>query len=235
VLFDYGDTLFRFHYDERAHERALGVLLSHLGAEASAAAAFQAFWRLFEEATAEAGDHGELRYAELMMQVLASIGVEPGEQELAEAIRLEHRAWDEARELHPDTVALLRTLRRAGIRLGLVSNAFDPPDLMHEDLRLHGIADLLDAAVFSSELGVRKPHPAIYQAVLDRLGVPAERALFVGDRVREDVLGPAALGMATCLATYYRQDEGDHSRADFRARSVLDILRFVGVSEAFAG
>jgi putative hydrolase of the HAD superfamily len=197
--------------------------------------AFDAFWRLFDEARAAAGDHGELRYAELMMDVLADVGVHPGPEELRQALRLEHRAWDEARELHADTPELLSTLREAGIAIGLVSNAFDPPELMHEDLQQHGIDRLLDAAVFSSEIGVRKPHPAIYRHVIDRLGVAPERALFVGDRVLEDIVGPAKLGMATCLATYYRSDEGDHSRADFRAQSLLEIFTFVGVTRTPKG
>jgi putative hydrolase of the HAD superfamily len=193
------------------------------------------FRRLFDEAQDAAGDHGELRYAELMMRVLAEVGVRPGDGELREALRLEHRAWDEARTLHPDTPRLLAALREAGLATGLVSNAFDPPELMHEDLRIHGIAALLDAAVFSSEVGVRKPHPAIYRHVLDRLAVVPERALFVGDRVREDIDGPAALGMSTCLAVYYRRDEDDHSRATFCAQSPLEILTFVGVSGTIAG
>ena len=67
---------------------------------------------------------------------------------------------------------------------------------------------------FSSEIGLRKPAPRIYQAVLERLGVEPADALFVGDRVREDVQGPAALGMRTCLVTYFRVDAGDHGLAD---------------------
>ena len=67
------------------------------------------------------------------------------------------------------------------------------------------------------------------------LAVAPERALFVGDRVREDIDGPAALGMSTCLAVYYRRDEDDHSRATFCAQSPLEILTFVGVSGTIAG
>ena len=56
--------------------------------------------------------------------------------------------------------------------------------------------------------------PEIYEAALERLGIRPADALFVGDRVREDVQGPAALGMRTCLVTYFRIDAGDHSLAD---------------------
>jgi putative hydrolase of the HAD superfamily len=157
--------------------------------------------------------------------VLAEGGVETEGPALYEALRAEHRAWAPARELHPQSVELLRTLRADGLRIGLVSNAFDPGEFMREDLALHGIDGLLDAAVFSSEIGVRKPDPRIYRAVLDQLGVEPDRALFVGDRVLEDVQGPAALGMHTCLATYYRSDEGDQTLAGAIAKEPLDVVR----------
>jgi putative hydrolase of the HAD superfamily len=71
---------------------------------------------------------------------------------------------------------------------------------------------------------VRKPGPAIYRAALDQIGVEPANALFVGDRVREDVQGPAALGMRTCLVTYFRSDGGDHSLADAVAASPAEVL-----------
>jgi len=70
--------------------------------------------------------------------------------------------------------------------------------------------------------------------VLDALGVQPENALFVGDRVREDIQGPAALGMRTCLVTYFRVDEGDHSLADSVAASPADVLAAVDRTMAAA-
>jgi predicted HAD superfamily phosphohydrolase YqeG len=52
----------------------------------------------------------------------------------------------------------------------------------------------------------------------------------VGDRVLEDVVGPARVGMRTCLATYLRDDDGDHSLADHIAARPLDVLRIVDYS-----
>jgi putative hydrolase of the HAD superfamily len=205
----------------------LRTLIEQVGGDVPAERVFEEFARRFHAAEQVLGEHGELRYADLMADVLEAVGIRLGEDGLASALRAEHRAWDSARELHPQTTRMLGSLRRRGLAIGLVSNAFDPPDLMHEDLERHGIAALIDAAVFSSEVGVRKPHPAIYREVLDRLGVDPARSLFVGDRVREDVQGPAALGMLTCLAMYYRLDEGDHSLADFHARAPLDVVEIV--------
>ena len=61
------------------------------------------------------------------------------------------------------THALLDSLRDRGLATGLVSNAFDPGWLLHGDLARMGLAERLDAAVFSSEIGKRKPHPAIFE------------------------------------------------------------------------
>ena len=220
VLFDYGDTLFAFRYEERTHEGAVRALLDALAVDADPQLFVDGFWRHFDAVRSELPANAEVVYQELMAAVLVEGGVDTDGPALYEALRAEHRAWAPARELHPQSIELLETLRADGLRIGLVSNAFDPGEFMREDLAVHGIAGLIDAAVFSSELGVRKPDPRIYCAVLDE---PA-RALFVGDRVLEDVQGPAALGMDTCLATYYRSDEGDQTLAGAIAKEPLDVV-----------
>jgi putative hydrolase of the HAD superfamily len=65
----------------------------------------------------------------------------------------------------------------------------------------NGVGELTEAVLFSSQLGRRKPAPEIYRAALDALGVDPERALFVGDRVREDYDGPRAVGMRAVICT----------------------------------
>lgn len=228
VLFDYGDTLFRFRYDERTHVQALDGLLRELGEdEVSADALFLEVDRRLGPALDARGEHGEMDYLALVREALEAVGVSVQDAALASAMRVEHRGWDGNRELHADAVALLRGVRERGLAVGMVSNAFDIPELMHEDLELMGIAELFDVAVFSSELGVRKPHPDIYLHVLDRLGVAPAQAIFVGDRVLEDVVGPGRLGMQTCLACYYRRDAGDHGLADHRIDAPLQLLAII--------
>jgi putative hydrolase of the HAD superfamily len=166
-------------------------------------------------------------YAELVREALAALDLGVGPEALIPAMRAGHREWDANVSVHPDALALLRGVRQRGLAVGLVSNALDPGELMREDMALAGVADLVDFAVFSSELGIRKPHPGIYRHVLDGLGVAPSRALFVGDRVLEDVIGPARVGMRTCLATYLRDDPGDHSLADHVATRPLDVLSII--------
>ena len=186
VLFDYGDTLFRFRYDERTHAAALAGLLEELGrADVSADALFLEVDHRLGPGLDARGEHGELDYLALVRDALAAVGVVVDEQALLRAVRAEHRGWDANRQLHPDSLRLLAAVRERGLRVGMVSNTFDIPELMHEDLALMGLTDVIDAAVFSSELGVRKPHPAIYLHVLELLGVaPARRPVRGRPRAR---------------------------------------------------
>ena len=65
-----------------------------------------------------------------------------GDDELERFLEAEHAAWAPARRMGATTHALLESLRNRGLRLGLVSNAFDPPALLHRDLADAGIAEL---------------------------------------------------------------------------------------------
>ena len=57
-----------------------------------------------------------------------------------------------------------------------------------------GLRGLFKVALSSCYLGLRKPEPAIYRRALDILDGPAERILFIDDRV-QNVAGAAAVGM----------------------------------------
>jgi putative hydrolase of the HAD superfamily len=204
------------------------MLLDHLGAGQVDAE------RLFEEVDARLADaleargtEGELDFAVVVRESLAAVDVGADPDRVVDAMRAGQRAWEPQRELHPDTIDLLREVRRLGLLTGLVSNTFDPAVLMEEDLVLQGIDGLIDVAVFSSALGIRKPHAGIYAHALERLEVQASRTLFVGDRVLEDVIGPSRAGMRTCLVTWFRSDGGDHGLADHVAEKPLDVLHIV--------
>lgn len=228
VVFDYGDTLISFAYDDETHARSLATLLEQLGATGvDGERLFAEVERRFGPALEARGEQGEMDYAELVREALAALDLGVDRQALLSALRAGHREWDGNVTVLPEAAELLAGVRRRGLAVGVVSNAIDPGELMREDMALHGIAGLVDFAVFSSELGIRKPHPGIYQHALDGLGVAPSQALFVGDRVLEDVIGPARVGMRTCLATYLREDAGDHSLADHIAAQPLDVLRIV--------
>jgi putative hydrolase of the HAD superfamily len=227
VLFDWGDTLMDFQFDEELMDRAFRAGLQALDRDDLAPADdIRAHFReRFEPLFWVPGTLEEIEYPGMIRDALAHFGTELSDEELARFLEAEHAAWQPARVLGSTTHALLDALREDGLKLGLVSNAFDPGWLLRRDLEQMGIEQRIDIAVFSSEVGKRKPHPAIFETALAALGVAPERTLFVGDRLYEDVRGAGELGMTTVQALWFRADEHpDGGEPDFQAFTQFDVL-----------
>lgn len=93
----------------------------------------------------------------------------------------------------PGAVELLRGLRDAGRRIGLLTNG--PPDIQRLKLSQLGAADLFDSVVISGESGVGKPDPDAFALVLSGIGAVAPDAVMIGDSWTRDVEGAARVGM----------------------------------------
>lgn len=97
----------------------------------------------------------------------------------------------------PAAVPLLAELRRRGLRTGIVSNTpwGSSGAVWRADLERLGLAAGIDVAVFCTDVGWRKPAPAIFERALLQLGLQASDVLFVGDDPARDVAGALAVGM----------------------------------------
>jgi putative hydrolase of the HAD superfamily len=230
VLFDWGDTLFHFAYDEALLEAGWEAGLAAIGRDGLPRheEAAERFRERYMPLLWVPGAVEEVEYPGMVRELLAGFEVELDDEELHGFLEAEHAAWEPARQMGAHTHALLDSLRDRGLKTGLVSNAFDPGWLLHNDLERMGIAHRLDAAVFSSEVGRRKPDESIFRAALDELRVEPEKALFVGDRRYEDVRGARGVGMTTVQAFWFRADDDERGLdPDYEAFTPMDVLNVV--------
>lgn len=109
---------------------------------------------------------------------------------VAEWVRVENFA------LYDDVLPCFELLRRADLKLGLVSNTSRDLD---EIVAAFALVDYIDVAVASVEIGLSKPSPAIFGVALERAHVEAAAAVMVGDSVEDDVRGALACGMGAVL------------------------------------
>jgi putative hydrolase of the HAD superfamily len=124
--------------------------------------------------------------------VARRLGAEPSPQalEAAAALRLTHeRRFGTPR---PDAEPLLRALRERGLRIGVVSDCSAELPTYFAELP---IAPYVDAPVFSSVTGHRKPAPENYLACCAALGVEPAECLYVGDGGSNELAGARAVGM----------------------------------------
>ncbi len=98
--------------------------------------------------------------------------------------------------LIPGAAQLVRTLKRRGYRLGLVADG--PSATFTNNLGPYGLYDLFDAYAISEQVGVEKPHPAMFEAALSQLGIEQAdygRVVMVGNYLARDIAGANALGL----------------------------------------
>jgi len=154
---------------------------------------FQAAW----EATAHGRQTGEYPTIEANIRgFCAERGwpVDGGAMSRALAIRDELYG----RKFHPRDGAIetLSALRERGVPIALVSMC--PPDTPGH-WHASEMAPYVDVTVFSNEVRLRKPDPAIYRYATDRLGVDPAACLYCGDGAYGELAGAEALGMTAVL------------------------------------
>jgi putative hydrolase of the HAD superfamily len=123
------------------------------------------------------------------------LGLPAGRREILAALDAYARAVYGWAVVFPDARATLRQLRAQGFRLGLLSNTWWAAAWHDADLATHGLAELLDAVVYTSDLPRSKPHPSVFSEVAARLGVDPVTCVMVGDRMVDDVMGALGAGM----------------------------------------
>jgi putative hydrolase of the HAD superfamily len=234
VLFDLGDTLVdlgegRGDYEARLIGRSAHVydVLAGLGAavrdrERFAAALAHESEALYQAALAE---QRGIDIYEVMRRFLPQMGVPAEEAWVRAAGEAFYARKDGGAGLRPGAREVLAALRARGYRLGVISNTLQPGPIMDQALVCRGLFDFFEARVYSSVVGVAKPHPLIFQTALAALGVAADCAVYVGDRLRTDVAGAQAVGMKAVLIEVAHRPEADPAiRPDARIRELPDLL-----------
>lgn len=192
VLFDWGGTLTPWcPPDEQSWLRVARRLVpaaAERAAEALAAAEFAVWQRSRLE-----------QRSGTMAEIFTAAGIDPTPAAYdVFAAEVEH-----ATRTDPDAAALLTALRERGVRVGVLSNTTWTRAHHEAIFARDGVLELIDGAVYTSEIEVTKPHPAAFRSAMTAVGVsdPA-RCVFVGDRTFDDIHGAGSLGMRTVLVPH---------------------------------
>jgi putative hydrolase of the HAD superfamily len=200
IFFDAAGTLFEVR---GSVGRIYSQVASRHGVTADPEELDRSFYRAFQAKSDEglpAGPPGELEaekawWREVVRQAFGAQmppDVFPGYfDEVFEVFRTA-RAW----RLYRDTEASLKLLRSCGYRLGVISN-FD--SRLYDVLANLDIRPYFEQVILSWQVRSAKPDEQIFRFALHAMGVPASRALHVGDSLEEDVQGAAQAGLRAVL------------------------------------
>jgi putative hydrolase of the HAD superfamily len=213
VLFDAGNTLVFLDYGRLADAigTALNLPLTEPGLRQHAAAAAQAM----EEGRLTDRERGTA----FLLTLFERAGVPADRSEELKAALLDLHS-----RLHlwgatvPGTLEALGRLKRAGVRLAVVSNS---DGRTATALAAAGLLDAFEFVIDSGEVGVEKPDPRIFRFALDRLGMDAAEVLYVGDLYEVDAVGARAAGIDVVLL----DPDGAYEGRDVRTvRSIAELV-----------
>lgn len=198
IIFDWGGTLSEWALVEfeEMWRMAARHLAPHMGEPPEELERRLARVELDAWASAAEGGHRSFAFNDLVNRASQALGTDVAEAIVEEASEHYLDSWLPHIAHDPEAAPVLRELRDRGLKTGLLSNTHWPSDFHERMLERDGLGHLLDARLYTSELPYMKPHPEVFERALEAVGVsdPA-RAVFVGDRLYDDVHGARAAGL----------------------------------------
>lgn len=89
-------------------------------------------------------------------------------------------------------------------KLHIITNGFR--EVQHKKMESSGIMKYFSTITTSEDVGVKKPHPQIFEVALDRAAAKIEGSIMIGDNFEADILGARDFGMPAILYNYYKQE-----------------------------
>lgn len=117
-----------------------------------------------------------------------------------------YRRLSEIGQVESETAGVLKELNNMGLRVGLLSNTFVHKSCLERHLENEGLLQYLPDRFYSYDFQYRKPDARIFQDVAQKMDIDAERTIYVGDRVDNDVNGSLAAGMLPVLKKAYTNE-----------------------------
>ncbi len=120
---------------------------------------------------------------------------------------------------------VLETMRKDGYRIAMIANGDSAG--ARNVIATCGLEDYFNVVVISEEVGTEKPDKQVFQVALDKLGVEAENAVMVGNRIDADIVGANRIGMKSVWFRWndcYEEIIGsEDEKPDFIIKSLAEL------------
>ena len=219
VLFDVDNTLIDFMKMKRECCKAAIEAMISAGLKMSEKDALKLLYELYEI-------HG-IESQRIFQQFTKKIYGKENYKLIAHGVIAYRKMRESYLVPYPKVIPTLLELDRRGYKLAIVSDA----PVMEAWMRLTSLKldDFFDVIVTMADARKQKTSPAPFKVALRRLGIKAEEAIMIGDRISRDVDTAKKLGLHTVYARYGDENpplEGK-SGADFEISNISEILDVV--------
>lgn len=157
--------------------------------------------------------------------ILESCGVDVNAPHFEDSYAKYLEFWEPHTFADPDAQPLFRALKERGLNIGILSNTMWSREYHEEIFHRDGLLEFVDGGVYTSELAVAKPHKDAFLAAVDAVGVSDPRdAVFVGDRLFDDIHGAQAVGMRAIFLPHSDHRSHELVEVENQPDAVIDRL-----------
>lgn len=219
VIFDLDDTLIDFASTRQIAHGLLADALKDEGIDAqpylqACGEVDRPLFAQFEQGVLTRQEYRMRRFADPFER----LGLVPRDGLVAQLNRIFMDCVNDSPKVYDDVWQTLERLRRAGLRIAILTNG--PSDGQRRKLKATGLGDAVDHVAIGEEVGFSKPHPQAFTRVGERLAIAGAQTLMVGDSPTLDYEGALAAGLNAVLL----DRAGVHAGADRRVvRSLHEI------------
>jgi putative hydrolase of the HAD superfamily len=208
ILFDLDDTLLDwrgFSSDWPSYEEQfLRRVFDYIGRVTVPLSDYKTFEAEFRQRTRDAWRSGRSNLiaphlGNVLVETAEAMGVAAGVLDVRGCLEAYQWTTVDGTKPFPEVIDTLKIIAPR-LKTGIVTNAAQPMWLRDIEMTGHGLMEFFpECRVSAADVGYLKPHPTIFQAALDQLGVTPEETVFVGDNPIADVAGAQAVGMQGVL------------------------------------
>ncbi|MCX6650045.1 MAG: HAD family hydrolase [Methanomassiliicoccales archaeon] len=215
VIFDLGHTLIDYYHDwsgpEERTVRRLHELARQAGSRMQEAEFRQSMMTTLQRnRDRKAEEMLEIPLEQVLQNILGKAGCRVDEGLVQDGLELFYAALKEDRQLIPGTLEMLERVRDRGYEIGLISDVAWglPSEYPLRDMKYYGLDRFFDDMIFSTDVGLRKPHPRLFKLALFNLGADVEGSMYVGNSLQADIRGAKGVGLRAVLkkSGYFEPD-----------------------------
>lgn len=148
----------------------------------------------------------EMKFEKVIFDFFTKLNLSTSDGVYGSFLEVYYKSVTDQVTLVDEAEEVLRFFKDQNLKIGLISNTIFPEKFHLRELKRFGLYPYLDVHFFSSTVGFRKPHPKIFQLALEELEVEPSEAVFVGDRLEEDVGGAQNVGIKGILKYHEGRD-----------------------------
>jgi putative hydrolase of the HAD superfamily len=128
-------------------------------------------------------------------------------------------------QLFPDSLPVLREMKREGYPLAMVSDA--QKVYCFEEAKMLGLSQFFDHFIVSTHFGFKKPDPRLFAIVCELLEIPPTEAVYIGDNFERDIKGPKQIGMPVILVNRDQKESTQEPGPDFSAKDLWEAWEWI--------